>query len=52
MKRSRSSEEMIISILQKADGESTEKAVCANSDARIHHWKRKYGGMDVDEARR
>ena len=31
------------------------KAVCAKhniSDATFYNWKRKYGGMDVEEARR
>ena len=55
MKRSRFSEEQIISILREADGESTVKAVSAKhniSDATFDNWKRKYGGMDVEEARR
>ncbi|MDF1862764.1 MAG: transposase [Verrucomicrobiales bacterium] len=55
MKRSRFSEEQIISILREADGESTVKAVCTKhniSDATFYNWKRKYGGMDVEEARR
>jgi putative transposase len=55
MKRSRFSEEKIISILREADGESTVKSVCAKhniSDATFYNWKRKYGGMDVEEARR
>ncbi|MDC0251757.1 transposase [bacterium] len=55
MKRSRFSEEQIISILREADGESTVTAVCAKhniSDATFYNWKRKYGGMDVEEARR
>ncbi len=55
MKRSRFSEEQILRILQEANGESTVKAVCAKhniSDATFYSWKRKYGGMDVSEARR
>jgi len=55
MKRSRFSEEQIISILREADGESSVKTVCAKhniSDATYYNWKRKYGGMDVVEARR
>ncbi len=43
MKRSRFSEEKIISIHREADGESTVKTMCA---------KHNFGGMDVDEARR
>ena len=55
MKRSRFSEEKIIGILREADGKSTVKAVCAKhnvSEATFYAWKRKYGGMDVNEARR
>ena len=55
MKRSRFSEEQIIGILREAEGEETVKAVCAKhniSEAAFYSWKRKYGGMDVSEARR
>ncbi len=55
MKRSRFSEEQIIGILREGDGKSTVKAVCAKhnvSEATYYAWKRKYGGMDVKEARR
>ena len=55
MKRSRFSEEQIIGILREADGESNVKTVCAKhniSAGTFYNWKRKYGGMDVDEARR
>jgi putative transposase len=55
MKRSRFSEEQIISALREAEGASTIKAVCAKlniSEATFYAWKKKYGGMDVDEARR
>ena len=55
MKKSRFSEEQIIGILREGDGESTVKAVCAKhnvSEATYYAWKRKYGGMDVKEARR
>lgn len=55
MKRSRFSEEQIIGILREGDGGSTVKAVCAKhnvSEATYYAWKRKYGGMDVKEARR
>lgn len=55
MKRSRFSEEQIIGILREAEGEETVKVVCAKhniSEAGFYSWKRKYGGMDVSEARR
>jgi putative transposase len=55
MKRSRFSEEQIIEILKDAEGESCVKVVCAKhniSEATYYAWKKKYGGMDVAEARR
>jgi putative transposase len=55
MKRSRFSEEQIIGILREGDGESSVKAICAKhniSEATYYAWKKKYGGMDVAEARR
>ena len=55
MKRKRFSEEKIIGILREADTEMTTKELCAKhniSPATFYAWKRKYGGMDVEEARR
>ena len=55
MKRKRFSEEKIIGILREADSEMTTKELCAKhniSPATYYAWKRKYGGMDVEEARR
>jgi putative transposase len=55
MKRSRFSEEQIITALREAGGASTVKAVCAKlniSEATFYTWRKKYGGMDVSEARR
>jgi len=54
MKRSRYSEEQVIGILREGESGTPVKTVCAKhniSDATYYAWKRKYGGMDVSEAR-
>lgn len=48
-------EEQIIHILREAEGGQTVPAVCARhnlSQATFYSWKKKFGGMDVNEARR
>lgn len=55
MKKSRYSEEQIIGILREGGSGSAVKVVCAKhniSEGTYYAWKRKYGGMDVSEAKR
>ncbi len=55
MKRSRFSEEQVIGILKEAEAGSAIKKVCAVhniSEGTYYAWKRKYGGMEVSEAKR
>lgn len=55
MKRSRFSEEKIISILKEAESGRTVKEVCAAhniSDATFYTWRKKFGGMEVSDVRR
>ncbi len=55
MRRSRFSEEQIITILREQEAGAATADVCRKhgiSDATFYKWKAKYGGLEVSEARR
>lgn len=55
MKKSRFSEEKIISILREGDAGVKVAELCRKhgmSDATYYKWKAQYGGMDVSQLRR
>jgi putative transposase len=55
MKRSRFSEEQIISILREHEAGAKTADVARRhgiSEATLYNWKSKFGGMDVSDAKR
>jgi putative transposase len=55
MKRSRFSDEQIIGILKEHQGGLSPADLCRKygiSDATFYTWRKKYGGMEVSEAKR
>ncbi len=55
MKKSRFSEQQIISILKQADAGAKIQDLCRQygiSDATYYKWKSKYGGMDASDIKR
>ncbi len=55
MKRSRFSEEQIISLLKEHQAGLSAKELCRKfgiSDATFYKWRSKYSGMEVSDARR
>jgi putative transposase len=55
MKRSRHTEEQIIAVLQEAQAGATIEELCRRhgiSQATYYKWKQKFGGLEVNDARR
>ena len=53
--KKRFTEEQIIAILKEAESGLSAKEVCRRygiSDATFYTWRKKYGGLEVSEARR
>ncbi len=55
MKRARFSEEQIIGILKAAETSGNIRSSCAEhniTEQTFYRWRRKYGGMEVSEAKK
>ena len=55
MKRARFSEEQIIGILKAAEAAGNIREVCREhniTEQTFYRWRRKYGGMEVSEAKK
>ena len=55
MKQKQHSTEEIIRILRQAGGDDTVDAICRGhniSNATFHRWRRKYGDLDLADAKR
>jgi putative transposase len=55
MKRARFTEEQIIGILKAAEAAGNIRSVCAEhniTEQTFYRWRRKYGGMEVSEAKK
>ena len=55
MKQKQHSTESIIRILRQSEGDETVESICREPNlpkATFHRWKRKYGSMDLTDAKR
>ena len=55
MKRGRFSEEQIIGILKAAEAAGNIRTMCQEhniTEQTFYRWRRKYGGMDISEAKK
>jgi putative transposase len=55
MKRKRYPEEQIVGVVKRVDTGTAIAEICREyevSEATVHRWKKRYGGMDILEVRR
>jgi putative transposase len=55
MKRSKFTEEQVVAILREGQSGAAVKALCAKhniSEQTYYKWKRKYGGLEVNDVRK